>query len=179
MLNKDSSNFHWNPGIPVVRPTVCPIEQPMSGSSCPLPEGTQCSYGEECCCGECHTRWENPSNLISHSVSNTLSSLYMCSLAIYYRQASSFMQELILIVHQYLSICPMTTKQSHASATHVICSASWWTAEEAHGSALTPTPASTQTVTHQVSAHKSNYFPQAHTFTMYSSWNNATVIMSL
>ena len=82
MLNKDSSNFHWNPGIHVVRPTtsMCPIEQPMSGSSCPLPEGTQCSYGEECCCGECHTRWENPSNLISHSVSNTLSSLFMCSL---------------------------------------------------------------------------------------------------
>ena len=95
----------------------------------------------------------------------------MCSLAIYYRQASSFMQELILIVHQYLSICPMRTKQSLASATHIICSASWWTAEEAHGSALTPTPASTKTVTHQVSAHKSNYFPQARTFTMYSSWN--------
>merc|ERR1712018_560562 len=32
----------------------CPAEQPEFGSACSLPEGVQCSYGEECCCGECH-----------------------------------------------------------------------------------------------------------------------------
>jgi len=32
----------------------CPAEQPEFGSVCSLPEGAQCPYGEECCCGECH-----------------------------------------------------------------------------------------------------------------------------
>merc|ERR1712233_276234 len=32
----------------------CPAEQPEFGSACSLPEGAQCPYGEECCCGECH-----------------------------------------------------------------------------------------------------------------------------
>ena len=50
---------------------------------------------------------------------------------------------------------------------------------EAHGTALTPTPATAQTVAHQVSAHKTNYFPQARAFTMYSSGNNATVMIAL
>merc|ERR1712037_300095 len=32
----------------------CPAEQPEFGTACSLPEGAQCPYGEECCCGECH-----------------------------------------------------------------------------------------------------------------------------
>merc|ERR1740123_1111820 len=32
----------------------CPTEQPEFGSACSLPEGAQCPFGEECCCGECH-----------------------------------------------------------------------------------------------------------------------------
>ena len=46
---------------------TCPTEQPEFGSSCSLPDLTQCSYGEECCCGKCHPRWafmslRNPKN---------------------------------------------------------------------------------------------------------------------
>ena len=37
-------------------PGTCPTEQPELGSSCSLPDLTQCSYGEECCCGKCHPR---------------------------------------------------------------------------------------------------------------------------
>ena len=37
--------------------TECPAEQPEFGSACSLPEGAQCPYGEECCCGECHPKW--------------------------------------------------------------------------------------------------------------------------
>jgi len=32
----------------------CPVEEPESGSPCGHPAGEQCSYGEECCCGECY-----------------------------------------------------------------------------------------------------------------------------
>merc|ERR1711953_1521522 len=32
----------------------CPAEQPEFGTACSLPEGAQCPYGEDCCCGECH-----------------------------------------------------------------------------------------------------------------------------
>ena len=39
-------------------PTViCPVKEPDIGSACLLPETETCSYGEECCCGKCHTRW--------------------------------------------------------------------------------------------------------------------------
>ena len=37
--------------------TECPAEQPEFGTACSLPEGAQCPYGEECCCGECHPKW--------------------------------------------------------------------------------------------------------------------------
>ena len=50
---------------------------------------------------------------------------------------------------------------------------------KAHGTALTPTPASAKTVTWQVSAHNYNYFSQADAFTMYSSENYATVMTAL
>ena len=48
-------------------PGTCPTEQPELGSSCSLPDLTQCAYGEECCCGKCHPRWafmslRNPKN---------------------------------------------------------------------------------------------------------------------
>jgi len=32
----------------------CPVEEPELGSPCAHPAGEQCSYGQECCCGECH-----------------------------------------------------------------------------------------------------------------------------
>ena len=38
--------------------TECPAEQPAFGSACSLPEAAQCPYGEECCCGQCHPKWE-------------------------------------------------------------------------------------------------------------------------
>jgi len=31
----------------------CPLEQPSIGTPCSLPPGLECTYGEECCCGEC------------------------------------------------------------------------------------------------------------------------------
>jgi len=39
---------------PTHEPTRCPTEQPEMGSACSLSSRTECSYGEECCCGECH-----------------------------------------------------------------------------------------------------------------------------
>jgi len=33
---------------------ACPAERPEFGSSCDHPAGGQCTYGQECCCGECH-----------------------------------------------------------------------------------------------------------------------------
>ena len=35
----------------------CPSEQPQFGSSCSISGETQCSYGEECCCDQCHPRY--------------------------------------------------------------------------------------------------------------------------
>ena len=37
--------------------TECPTEQPEFGSACSLPQFAKCSYGEECCCGQCHPRF--------------------------------------------------------------------------------------------------------------------------
>merc|ERR1711963_51230 len=31
----------------------CPKEQPGLGTSCSVPDDLECTYGEECCCGEC------------------------------------------------------------------------------------------------------------------------------
>ena len=35
--------------------TECPADKPNVGSPCS--QITECSYGEECCCGQCHPRW--------------------------------------------------------------------------------------------------------------------------
>merc|ERR1712130_568884 len=32
---------------------ICPLEEPRIGTPCTLPPSSRCSYGEECCCGEC------------------------------------------------------------------------------------------------------------------------------
>jgi len=37
---------------------TCPTEQPKFGSPCSLPPSLQCSYGKECCCGQCHPSME-------------------------------------------------------------------------------------------------------------------------
>merc|ERR1711963_108220 len=42
---------------PICRNTTsseCPVERPDFGSTCSLPNNVQCTYGEECCCGQCH-----------------------------------------------------------------------------------------------------------------------------
>ena len=36
--------------------TECPIEWPDFGSSCSPTQNFKCTYGEECCCGQCHPR---------------------------------------------------------------------------------------------------------------------------
>ena len=37
--------------------SVCPEKEPMIGEPCSLPSDVgPCSYGSECCCGECHPR---------------------------------------------------------------------------------------------------------------------------
>merc|ERR1719234_1272616 len=33
---------------------ACPKKEPIMGSPCSVPEDVTCTYGSECCCGECH-----------------------------------------------------------------------------------------------------------------------------